>query len=110
MRNPDKLRVAPAAEELARLVHGYTAAVASDERYGLASQMRRAAVSVGSNIFEGCGRITNRGFVASIGTSHSEACELRFQMRLAIRRRYGDPKLGATVKRKLEGLRRMLFN
>jgi len=42
--------------------------------------------------------------------SHGEASELRFQVRLAKRLAFGDPKLGSTVRRSLENLRRMLLN
>lgn len=52
------------AEDLALAVYDYTAEFPRDERYGLISQMRRAAVSIGSNIFEGCSRQTDKSFVA----------------------------------------------
>ena len=56
MQNPDKLRVSGKAEDLALAVYDYTDAFPRDVRYGLTAQMRRAAVSIGSNIFEGCSR------------------------------------------------------
>ena len=64
MQNPANLRVAHAAEELADLVYDFTATFPSEERYGLTVQMRRAVVSVGSNIYEGCSRQTNKSLVA----------------------------------------------
>src|SRR5262249_61635363 len=70
MKNPDKLRVARAAEDLAVLVYDYTAAFPREERYGLAAQLRKTAVSIGSNIFEGCGRLTERGRRASLRVPH----------------------------------------
>jgi four helix bundle protein len=110
MQDPDKLRVAKAAEDLAVLVYEYTAGFPASERFGLAFQLRRTAVSIGSNIYEGAGRRTKKQFVASLDVSHGEASELRFQVRLAKRLAFGDPKLGSTVRRSLEDLRRMLFN
>ena len=110
MQNPDNLRVSPAAEDLAMLVYDYTAAFPREERFGLTAQMRRAALSIGSNIFEGCGQRTNKAFAASLTHSHSEACELIFQTRFALRRKYGDAKLGAKVKRATAKLRGMIYN
>lgn len=55
MQDPDKLEVSHLAEELAITIYDWTDTFPSHERWGLSSQMRRAAVSVGSNIFEGCG-------------------------------------------------------
>jgi four helix bundle protein len=110
MKDPDKLRVARAAEDLAVLIYDYTAGFPREERYGLAAQLRRTAVSIGSNIFEGCGRPTERGFCASLGVAHGEATELLFQIRLSIRLKFGDRKLGSVVRRADQELGRMLFN
>jgi four helix bundle protein len=110
MQNPDNLRVAPAAEDLAVLVYEYTSEFPASERFGLAFQLRRTAVSIGSSIFEGAGRRTNKQFAASLVVSHGEACELGFQVRLAQRLNFGDRKLGSKVRRSQENVRRMLFN
>jgi four helix bundle protein len=110
VKDPDKLRVSRAAEDLAVLIYEYTAGFPREERYGLAAQLRKTAVSIGSNIFEGCGRLTERGFRASLGVAHAEASELLFQIRLSIRLAFGDPKLASAVKRADQELGRMLFN
>ena len=108
MQNPDNLRVSRAADDLADCVYDFTARFPIDERFGLISQMRRAAVSVGSNIYEGCGRRTNRSLVQFLYYSHASAGELVFQTRLAIRRKYGDAKLAKELTRQLNAIRRML--
>ena len=110
MQNPERLRVSAAAEELALLVYQYTAGFPRDERFGLTLQMRRAAVSVGSNIWQGAGRRSNKAFAASLDVSHGEACELLFQTRVSTGLEFGDPKLAAKVKSRGAGVRRMLFN
>src|SRR5436190_18069982 len=108
VQNPDNLRVSPASEDLADLVYDFTAAFPRDERFGLTAQMRRAAVSVGSNIYEGCSRQSNKGLVASLYVSHGSAGELVFQTRFAIRRKFGDSDLAKKVMRQLILVRRML--
>jgi four helix bundle protein len=110
MKNPDRLRVARDADELAMLVYDYTAAFPREERFGLAAHMRRTAISIGSSIFEGCGRTTEKGFAASLGVAHAEASELLFQIRIAVRRSFGDAKLGKSVNGANNALRRQLFN
>jgi four helix bundle protein len=59
MRNPADLRVTTEARDLVIATYRVTSRFPSFERFGLTSQMRRAAVSIGSNIVEGCYRITN---------------------------------------------------
>ena len=101
MYNPDKLRVARDSEDLADLIYDFTAAFPRDERFGLTAQMRKAAVSVGSNIFEGCGRRGSKAFVAFLYNASGSGSELLFQTRFAKRRHYGDPQLGTAVLEKL---------
>ena len=108
MHNPDKLRVAREAEDLADLIYDFTARFPRDERFGLTAQMRAAAVSVGSNIFEGCGRRGSKALVAFLYNASGSAAELLFQTRFARRRRYGDPQLSSVVLEKLGQMRRSL--
>lgn len=80
MKNPDRVRVLKAAEDLAVEVYRATADFPKDERFGLVSQMRRAAVSIGSNIAEGCGLQGDKAYLASVHRSLGEAYELAFQI------------------------------
>jgi four helix bundle protein len=56
MEDFKNLRVWVKAHELTLMVYGKTREFPKQEAYGLTSQMRRAAASVGANIAEGCGR------------------------------------------------------
>jgi len=89
MRNPDSLRVSALALELVDGVYDLTSTFPPDERFGLTAQMRRACVSVGSNIYEGCGRDTDKAFAACLAVALSETMELRFQLTFAARRSWG---------------------
>jgi len=57
-----ELRVWQEGVELARAIYALTAAFPAEERFGLASQLRRAAVSVPSNIAEGSLHRSRREF------------------------------------------------
>lgn len=55
-----------------------------DEKYGLSSQIKRCAVSVPSNIAEGCGRGTNKQLSHFLNYSIGSLCELETQLLLAV--------------------------
>jgi four helix bundle protein len=82
------LKVWQKAIELTKVVYSITENFPKREHYGLASQMRRAAVSVASNIAEGASRHTDRdyahflvmarGSLAELTTQSIIACEVGF--------------------------------
>lgn len=75
---------------LAELVYGYTESLPDTERYGLSSQMRRAAVSVASNIAEGAARGSDADFVRFLHMARGSLSELETQLRLAARLGFGS--------------------
>ena len=56
----------------------------AEERYGLSQQMRRAAVSIPSNIAEGAGRNGAKEFLNFIGIARGSLAELETQLQLAV--------------------------
>ena len=85
MQSAKTLRVYLAAENLAVVVYELTGALPSEERFGLTTQMRRAAVSIGSNIAEGCGRGGSAELARFLRIALGSATELEFQLGLAKR-------------------------
>jgi len=69
---------------LAKQVYSMTRAFPDDERFGLIAQMRRAAVSVPSNIAEGQARRGTKGFVQFLSHAEGSLAELDTQLTLAI--------------------------
>lgn len=68
---------------LARDVYGATEDFPGHEVYGLTSQIRRAAVSIPSNIAEGAGRTGPREFLKFLSIAGGSLCELETQLILA---------------------------
>ena len=69
--------------DLVYFVYDVTARFPKDELYGLVAQMRRAAVSVPSNIAEGKGRTSDKDFAAFLCHSRGSVYELQTQMLIA---------------------------
>src|SRR5262245_50817377 len=90
MRDPYKLKVVPAARQLAVAVYRTTRDFPREERFGLTSQIRRSAISIGSNIIEGCHRQGNRAFLAFLHQALGSAAELEFQLGIAVDLRFAD--------------------
>ena len=73
------------AMDLCVAVHVCTQGFPRQELYGLTAQVRRAAVSVPSNIAEGCGRITKGEFIQSLGYARGSLAECETQILCAVR-------------------------
>ena len=87
------------AMNLAELVYRETAEFPQEERYGLTSQMRRAAVSVPSNIAEGQGRrSTDEEFSRFLAIALGSICELETQLELSVRLQFMNKDAAARVR------------
>jgi four helix bundle protein len=85
MRDHTKLRAFELADEVAVLVYRVSARFPKEEMFGLTSQMRRAAVSVPSNIVEGCARDSEADYLRFLNIAFGSLRELHYQLGLAKR-------------------------
>ena len=75
--------------DLAEKIYIQTSSYPKEERYSLTSQMRRAAVSIPSNIAEGQGRrSTDEEFVRFLLMALGSLCELETQLELSVRLKF----------------------
>lgn len=88
MRDHTRLRAFELADKLALETYRATKAFPREEQFGFTSQMRRAAVSVASNIVEGCARHTEVEYLRFLDISYGSVRELEYQITLAMRLGY----------------------
>lgn len=85
MRDHKQLRAFQLADDLALAVYKATHAFPTEEQYGLRSQIRRCAVSVPSNIVEGCGRSSTSDFIRFLDIAFGSLRELGYHLDLSHR-------------------------
>jgi len=88
MRDHTKLRAFELADEVAVSIYRITANFPKTELYGLTSQIRRAAVSVPSNIVEGCARESQADYLRFLDIDFGSLRELHYQLSLAKRLKF----------------------
>jgi four helix bundle protein len=88
MRDHAKLRAFELADEITIMTYRMTKGFPKEEIFGLTSQMRRAAVSVPSNIVEGCARESQAEYLRFLEIAFSSLRELHYQFGLAKRLGY----------------------
>ena len=108
MRDHTKLRAFELADEVAILVYRLTQQFTKEEVYGLTSQMRRAAVSVPSNIVEGCAREGETEYLRFLEIAFGSLRELHYQLSLAKRLGYVDGSIFAECNGRLEESEKVL--
>ncbi|HET6176526.1 MAG TPA: four helix bundle protein [Candidatus Sulfotelmatobacter sp.] len=102
------LEVWQAAMELVVGIYRLTRLFAKEEMYGLASQMRRAAVSVPSNITEGKGRSSDKELIQFLRHARGLLFEVQTQVTLAERLGYGAKADCDSMNRKVVRIGQML--
>ena len=93
---------------LAKETYRLTAKFPGEEKFGLVSQMRRAAVSIPSNIAEGQARHTTGEFIQFISHAEGSTAELETQVILSIELGFAEAKTTKSVFILLDDIRRML--
>ena|SRR5581483_7397132 len=88
VRNYTDLIAWQKAMDLVDAVYALSAGFPREEVYGLTAQIRKAAVSVPSNIAEGQGRWTTGEFVQFLGVANGSLREVETQVHIAVRQKF----------------------
>jgi len=106
VKSYEDLQVWQQAMKLAELVYALVRRFPDEERFALSDQLRRAAVSIPSNIAEGFGRETKADFLHFLAMSRGSLYELKTQIELADR--FGMVPDKTSVSETADSLGRMI--
>jgi len=110
MHNFKELNCWIEAKDFSLLTYKLTACFPSSEIYGITSQIKRAAVSIPSNIAEGAGRTTNKDFSRFVGIAIGSSFELETQLIIASELGYIEKESFVNLIVKLNKIQKMLVN
>ena len=108
MRDHRRLKAFDLADQVALEIYRLTKSFPKEEVYGLIAQMRRAAVSISSNIVEGCARHSRAEYLRFLEISFGSARELGYQASLAERLGYFGKEEGSAFLEKLDQCEKVL--
>jgi len=105
----EELDVFKKAHQSTLHIYRITAQFPTDERFGLVSQMRRAAVSIASNLIEGSHRLNTGEFRQFVGIARGSAGELKYGLMVARDLGYISEKDYAPRRTELDDIAKMLM-
>lgn len=108
MRPHERLDVWKKAVEFVVAVYRATDTFPRDERFGLTSQLRRAAVSIPANIAEGAGRKSNKEFAYFVSNAQGSASEVETELLIASKLNYLEEPKYRALSSSLDDIGRML--
>jgi four helix bundle protein len=108
LKNYRDLNVWQRAYRLCLEIYKATKTFPKDEQYNLTSQIRRAAVSIPSNIAEGYGRKTTPDYIRSLYISYGSICELETQIMIAGDLEYISWEIMVNIQEDIREVERML--
>jgi four helix bundle protein len=94
--------------ELVTDIYFMTNSFPNQERFGLTSQIQRAAVSIPTNIAEGSAKSSNKDFARFLEMSIGSSFELETELILALKLKYIDSGVFNTTQNKINEIQKMI--
>ena len=98
------------AHQLVLFIYRITKNFPNEEKFGLISQMRRAAVSIPSNVVEGHSRKSKKEFINFLSIANGSLNELRYQVLLSKDLDYIDIKIFEELEQRAEEVSKILYS
>jgi four helix bundle protein len=108
MRDHRKLRAFELSDELVLAVYSATKTFPREEQFGLTSQLRRATLSIASNIVEGCARTSQPDYIRFLDMAFGSAREVEYQLSVAARLNYLPTEVATELSRQADETARVL--
>lgn len=109
MQDFRNLEVWKLAHKMTLGIYSATRSFPVDERFGLTSQLRRSAASIGANLAEGCGRGGDKDFARFVQIAIGSASEVEYHLLLASDLGYLDSNLHHDLSASASQAKRMLI-
>jgi four helix bundle protein len=109
MHNFRELKIWQRSRIFVKHIYKVTKRFPGDERFGLTDQLRRAAVSISSNIAEGCGRGTDKQLIHFLYIAQGSMCEVETQIILAYDLEILEEKAYNYLIQEIDELQKMNF-
>ena len=108
MRPHEKLEVWSKSVDFVVAVYRATESFPKEEKFGLTSQIRRAAVSIPANIAEGAGRQSIKEFMQFLSIAQGSASEVATELLIAHRLNYMSTEAFTVLRNSLDDIGRMI--
>ncbi|WAC10867.1 four helix bundle protein [Dyadobacter pollutisoli] len=110
MRDFRKYAVWEQSHRLVLELYQITARFPNEEKFGLVSQIRRAIVSVPTNICEGCGKASEKDFARFLGISFGSCQEIEYLMLLAKDLEYLNERSYDPIQIEIVSIKKQLYH
>ncbi len=104
-----ELKVWKSSRILVKSIYQATSNFPKEELFGITNQIRRSAISISSNIAEGCGRETSNEFVRFLDLANGSVFELESQLILANDLNFLDKSVFDDLISKVNEIQKMLY-
>ena len=108
MRDHRKLRAFELADQLVLAIYAATKTFPKEEQFALTSQLRRAAVSIASNIVEGCARSSQADYIRFLDMAFGSVREVAYQLSLTSRLGYMDSNVASGLEKQADETAKVL--